>query len=429
MSILQPGASAIDAGPPIEMRLREAGLPSLGTPAWVEVDLDALEANARLVRRLLPDGGLLGIVVKAHGYGHGLEMAALAARDGGADWLIVATVDEAANLRTAGLSLPILSTYPAPVDCLDVAAELGLTVVAGSADSVEALVAAKTAARARPGAAPLRVHLEIDTGMTRGGVLPVDAVAAARRLASTPGVVLGGAWTHLRSPEDPAACAVQVSRFEAATADLIAAGIPVPLRHVVSTDGLLGGTCPAFDMARIGYAFYGGTDTAPAPSGIAAEVAAALRPALSIKARAVGLEVVPVGAEVGYGGVWRAERPSVIATLPIGYGDGWIRSTSPGAHVLVRGRRVPLVGRVSMDAIGVDVTGAGPVGPADEFVVVGSQGGTAISLAEVAAVRGSISREVLTLLGPRLPRVYVRGDRPVALATLPASRIVRAAGT
>lgn len=428
MPVPQPDPNAIDAGRPIEARLRAAGLPSLGTPAWAEVDLDALEANARLLRRLLPDAGLLGVVVKAHGYGHGMEMAALAARDGGADWLIVATVDEAANLRAAGLDLPILDTYPAPVDCLDVAAELGLDVVAGSADSVEALVAAKTAARARPGPAPLRVHLEIDTGMTRGGALPVDAVAAARRLASTPGVVLGGAWTHLRSPEDPAACALQVARFEAATADLVAAGIPVPLRHVVSTDGLLGGTCPAFDMARIGYAFYGGTDTAPTTSGVAAEVAAALRPALSIKARAVGLEVVPAGTEVGYGGTWRAERPSVIATLPIGYGDGWIRSTSPGAHVLVRGRRVPLVGRVSMDAIGVDVTEAGPVGPADEFVVIGSQGDAAISLTEVAAVRGSISREVLVLLGPRLPRVYVRAGRPVALATLPPSRIIRAAG-
>jgi len=429
MTILQPGPNETDAGHPIETRLRAAGLPSLATPAWVEVDLDALEANARLVRRLLPVGGLLGVVVKAHGYGHGLEMSALAARAGGADWLIVATLDEAANLRVAGLDLPILATYPVPEDRLDVAADLGLDVVAGSADSVEAVVAAKTAARARPGGAPLRVHLEIDTGLTRGGALPGDAVAAARRLAAAPGVVLAGAWSHLRSPEDPGACALQVARFEAATADLVAAGIPVPLRHVVSTDGLLGGTCPAFDLARIGYAFYGGTDTAPAPSGSAAEVAAALRPALSIKARAVGLEEVPAGTEVGYGGTWRAERPSVIATLPIGYGDGWIRSTSPGAHVLVHGLRAPLVGRVSMDAVGVDVTEAGPVRPGDEFVLIGSQGDAAISLAEVAAVRGSISREVLALLGPRLPRVYVRGDRPVALATLPAGGVVRAAGT
>jgi alanine racemase len=157
-------------------------------------------------------------------------------------------------------------------------------------------------------------------------------------------------------------------------------------------------------------------------------VAGLLRPALALKARAVRLVKVTAGTEVGYGGTWRAERPSVIATLPIGYADGWARASSPGAEALVHGRRVPLVGRVSMDAIGVDVTDALGVDPSDELVLLGRQGAAAISPDEIAAHRGTISREVIAGLGPRIPRIYLRGGRPVAVAALAGGRLVEAPG-
>jgi alanine racemase len=148
-----------------------------------------------------------------------------------------------------------------------------------------------------------------------------------------------------------------------------------------------------------------------------------LRPALAVKARAARLVEIPSGTAVGYGGTWIAGRPSLVATLAVGYADGWPRSASPGSRALVRGRPVPVIGRVSMDGIGLDATDAAPVGPDDEFVLIGEQAGARISAADVAAARGTIAREVLTALGPRLPRVYLRGTEPVAIATMPDARI------
>ncbi len=168
-------------------------------------------------------------------------------------------------------------------------------------------------------------------------------------------------------------------------------------------------------MVRIGLAFYGeiGLDMEPAPAK--AELAAELRPAMTVKARAVRLESIAAGASVGYGGEWTSERPSRIATLPIGYADGWLRSSWPGGSVLVRGRRAPLVGRVSMDSICVDVTDIDGVTADDEFVLLGSQGDERISPAEIARHRGTIPNEVFCAFGPRLPRVYL--DEGAIVAT------------
>jgi alanine racemase len=280
----------------------------------------------------------------------------------------------------------------------------------------------------------LRVQLEVDTGMTRGGTPAADAAAVARRLAAPPGIGLQGVWSHLASGEAAAASRAQVERYEAVLRDLAAAEVEVPLRHVAASESLFRGTCPTYDLVRVGDAFYGGDDTrgpaAAPPVSAASSLAAAatdLRPALAVKARAARLAEVPAGTAVGYGGTWIAERPSLVATLPIGYADGWPRSASPGSRALVRGRPVPVIGRVSMDGIGVDVTDAAPVGPDDEFVLIGEQDGRRISAADVATTRGTIAREVLTALGPRLPRIYLRGTRPVAVATMPDARIAMAA--
>ncbi|HSG85693.1 MAG TPA: alanine racemase, partial [Candidatus Limnocylindrales bacterium] len=231
----------------IEARLARAGLPPLPRQAWLEVDLDVLAANAHLLRSLLPNETLLGLVVKADGYGHGLEAAARAAVAGGADVLLVATLDEALILRAAGRAERILVLYPVPEDAIGTAADAGVEVVAADEASVEALEgwlrdggattrrsgpAGRGGSDPSPASPTLRVHLGIDSGMGRGG-FPVDAApSVARRLleAGLPG--LAGTWSHLASPEDPAPTAAQVARFEAALAGLAAAGVGPGLRHL-----------------------------------------------------------------------------------------------------------------------------------------------------------------------------------------------------
>ncbi len=410
----------------IDERLRSAGLPGLESSSWIEVDVDALERNARVVRQLLAPGTALGIVVKANAYGHGLELSARAAIAGGGDWLIVATLDEARRLRRAGLEVPILLIYPLPPSALRTAADLRVDVTVGDRTSIAAMIRAASGSIG-PGRAALRVHLEVDTGMTRGGVGAADAAPAAHQLAATPGIALRDVWSHLAKADDAGATWRQIEQFDAVIARMERAGILIGLRHIAASESVFRRRCPSYDMVRIGDAFYGGNDLVRGAVGSDLIAAAGdLRPALALKARAVRLAEVARGTEVGYGAMWRADRASVIATLVLGYGDGWPRAASLGAHALVRGRRVPVVGRVSMDALTVDVTDAGPVTGSDEFVLIGHQAGLEISAADVAATRGTITRESLATLGPRLPRVYLRGIRPVAIATAAGETIVAA---
>jgi len=380
-------------------------------PAWIEVDLDALAHNATVLRRATPPSALLGILVKAHGYGHGREMAARAALAGGADRLIVATLDEALALRAANIHAGILVVYPVSPDGVGDAAEAGIELSVGGADGVAPFLAAWARYREQRPDGTLQLHVEVDSGMGRGGVAPDDLVETVRLLDAAPGVTIAAAWSHLADGRDPGRSATQAGRFEAAVAALETTGRRVPMRHLVATEGLFAETAPAYEMVRIGLAFYGelGLDVEPAPAK--AELAGQLRPAMTVKARPVRLESIPSGASIGYGGEWIAERISRIATLPIGYADGWSRLSWPGSSVLVRGRHAPLVGRVSMDAICVDVTDIEGVTGDDEFVFLGSQGEARITPSEVARQRSTIPNEVFTAFGPRLPRVYLEGGR------------------
>lgn len=417
----RPGETV--AAAPIEQRLRDAGLPALRRLAWIEVDVSILEANARLIRGILPARTRLGIVVKAGGYGHGLVASARAATSAGADLLLVATLDEALALRAAGVKVPALVLYPVPRDAVREAAHAGVDLVVADAGSLRDLaVPLRTARvgssiggapRVAGSARPPRVHLAVDTGMTRGGFPPDRVVAAAIRLARTPSADLAGVWSHLASPEEPDAVAAQVRRFERARRDLAAAGLELPA-HVAATAGLFG-TAPPYDLVRVGLAFYGLLPPELEVAPGVRQVAAALRPALSLKARATTVAHVAAGTAVGYGGTWRAARPSTIATIPIGYADGWARLSSPGASVLAGGRRIAVVGRVSSDAIAVDLTDAMPASRETELVLLGEQGAERIDAVELATIRRSIPWEVLDSLGDRLARVYVRGSVPVGL--------------
>jgi alanine racemase len=367
--------------------------------AWLEIDLEAMRHNVGVIRSLV-DTAAVCPVVKADAYGHGMVEVG-PALDPVADALCVATLDEAITLRGL-VEGRILLLYPAPAAALDeaIAAGLELPVM-----SVEDLAAIRAATRRRD-APPIRIHIGVETGMGRGG-LPPEAVAAVAAMAvADPGIELAGLWSHLHSPEDPPTSDVQLQRFEVATTALREAGIPVPPRHVAASGGIFAHDEPSLDLVRPGIAVYGVLDAGLPIAREAREAARQLRPAMTLKARAVAFSDVPEDGTVGYGGTWRAQRPSRIALLPVGYGDGYLRAARPGASALVRGQRVPLVGRVSMDALTVDVTDLPGLGYADEFVLLGTQADESIPAGELARRRNTIPWEVLAGMAQRLARVY-----------------------
>jgi alanine racemase len=261
----------------------------------------------------------------------------------------------------------------------------------------------------------------VETGLVRGGFAPEAVVAAATAIRAA-GAVVAGLWTHLQAPEDRERTDGQLRRFEAAGAALRAAGIRLPARHVTASASLLAHAdgLAAYDGVRPGLAIYG-----LAPDDLDADeprtgLTSHLRPVLSLHARAVRVANVPAGSGIGYGPTFETDRPSRIATLPLGYGDGWPRSLSNRASALVRGRRVPLVGNVSMDAVMADVTDVPgpPVTPSDVFTLIGRQGGLSITVAQLAQARTTNSWEVVTAMSRRLPRVYHAGPGPLGLRTL-----------
>lgn len=363
-------------------------------------------------------------MVKADGYGHGLEVAARTFVAAGAELLCVASIDEAFRLRAAGVTAPLLVLYNVPAEAVGEAGAAGVELVAAESEALRASLAAWRAAPVGPAPRPLRIHLEVETGLARAGLRPDAVAAAAREIAATPGVTLAGLWTHLASSHDPLASAAQAERFAAAEAALASAGLAVPTRHRSATGALFAAAAPFDEMVRPGLALYGELpDGFPvAPDRTAA--AAALRPAMTLKARPLRVERVAAGERVGYGGLWTADRPSLVATLPVGYGDGWARAYT-GARVLVRGRRVPLVGSVAMDAVAVDVTDVPGVGPHDEFVLLGRQGDEVVSAAELARLRTTITWEVLAGMAYRLPRVYHAEAGLSGLRTLAGESLTR----
>lgn len=396
--------------------LAAAGLPPLDRHAWIEVDIDQITANAAALEELVRPAAL-GAVVKADGYGHGLEMAARCAVRGGATWLCVATLAEAIRLRADGFGGRVFILYPVPRDMWPTAARLGFDVTVGGVGEARSI-----GASLNESTEPLRVHLEVDTGMTRGGAHPDDAVAAARALIDANRAQLVGLWTHLSAPENPTVTAAQVERLEEAIDRIAEAGAPVALRHAAASGGILTPYLAKHSFVRAGLALYG------LHPGAGEDLPLAMAPALSVKAHPVRIADIATGTSVGYGGEWRARRPSRIATLPIGYADGWSRASSPGGMVLVRGVRAPIVGRVSSDAITVDVTDIADLGADSEFVLLGRQGSEEITADEVAAIRSTISWEVLQQLGSRLARLYRSQGSVVATRPESSTTVLRARG-
>ena len=363
----------------------------LPRPVWLEIDVDALRNNVGVVREIVGPNVQISAVVKADGYGHGMLQSAFAFEAAGASRLCVASLDEALALRDAGIKSPLLVLYPVPAD----------RMAAAAAQNVELTVTEPVT-----GPSELVVQVEVETGLSRGGVKADRLTELLAQLASSH-VRVGGIWTHLASPEDEAVTAAQIAEFEGALSSLRDAGLEIPARHMAATGGLFTARAPHYEGVRIGLGMYG---LLPADLPIPDELkpfAERLLPAMALKCKALRIEQFSPGTRVGYGGRWTAPRESWIATLPVGYADA-IPRTAPWGEALVKGRRVPLVGTIAMDAVMADITDVMVQGVTseDEFVLLGSQGSEEIRADELARARNTIPWEVATSMSHRVPRVY-----------------------
>jgi alanine racemase len=374
------------------------------------VDLDAIHHNTAGLCEVVAPAGLCA-VVKADAYGHGALEVARTALSAGASWLAVALCEEGVKLRQAGLEAPILVlSEPAP-EAMGPCVEWGLAPTI----STGAGIAGAEAAAASRGAT-LRVHLKVDTGMHRAGVEPSQALPLARAAAAAPHLRFEGLWTHLALAEqlDNDFTAEQLARFETVRASLAAAGLHPDLVHTANSAGAIAHPASRYDLVRCGIALYG-YPPGPAVAKALSRLGLSLRPALSLKARVSSCRWLPAGERVSYGRVRPLPQDSLVATVPLGYADGVPRRLSGDGEVLIRGRRRPLAGTITMDQLLVDCGPDSGVEVGDEVVLLGSQGAEHVGAEEWAALLGTISYEVLCNISPRVPRVATGatlGERP-----------------
>jgi alanine racemase len=394
-------------------------LPPLPRSAWIDIDLDALVANARLLIGALAPGIRLEAVVKADAYGHGAVPVARALVGAGVQSLSVATFDEGLELRQAGIIVPILILFPIPPELVPAAMRNCLSVTAGDRTLLDRTLAVLAGLTEADMAADreLPVHLEVETGLGRGGFHSVDVPAAAAAIEASPWARLAGLWSHLQAAGDTDRTADQAARLGVASGLLEEVGLTMPDRHLAASGGLLAESAPGFDVVRVGLAMYGIVPDGLTVAERHAKTGAGLCPILSLRARPVRVTELPAGTGVSYGPTFVTARDSRIATLPVGYADGWARSLSNKAQVLVRGMRVPAVGTVAMDAVMVDVTDVPgePVTVDDEFTLIGRQGDQTIDAVEVAQWGNTISYETVTAMSGRLPRVYHAAAKAVQM--------------
>jgi alanine racemase len=364
---------------------------------WAEIDLAALERNLRLIRASLPPHMRYVAVVKADAYGHGLHHVAARLMHAGADLFAVANVTEAAALRELGPGWPILVLSPLLPEEDRALADHDLAATVSSAGEV-----ARFDAIGRAAGKPIPVHLKIDTGMGRLGVWHEEAPALHEKIAAAPHLRLAGVYTHFASPDDAAFTAEQRRRFLAGLEKCAGLELDGLFVHADNSAGIetMPGASP-FNAVRVGLLQFG---VLPHPHSLLASVRT--EPVFSFYTRVGLVKTLPRGTSISYGRTHILARDSVLAILCAGYADGLPRSASNRAHVLIRGRRCPVLGRVTMDQTVVDVTGVPGVECGDAAVLIGRQEGAEITLTEFSHAADTIPWETLTSVTKRVPRLY-----------------------
>ena len=391
-------------------------MPAEGThrPAWADIDLGAVRHNAACLAAISAPARLCA-VVKADAYGHSAVPVARAALEGGASELAVALVDEGLELRRGQITAPVLVLSEPADGALTDAFGHGLVPTLYTRDGVEAARAAARvlgAGASRPG---FPVEVKVDTGMHRVGASPSEVRSIVEQVVAAPELEYSGLWTHFAVADEVADgfTSEQVARFEAVRDDLKAAGLPEPRRvHAANSAGAIAWPSARYDLVRCGIALYGYSPGREVEPLLAAELgrvgAGALRPVLSWKARVTMVREYEQGERLSYGRVTPLAERAVVATLPLGYADGIGRGYfTSGGSVLLGGRRCALAGTVTMDQIVVACRPGSGVREGDEAVLIGEQGTEAITADEWADRLGTVSYEIVTRIGLRVPRRFV----------------------
>lgn len=369
-------------------------------PTWAEIDTAAFIRNVDAIARRLPEGSRLVAVLKANAYGHGAVELARCCLGGRVAMIAVIMLEEALELRRAGIDIPILILGPLTAEQLPVAFDERFAV---GVPGPEELAAVCALARDREA----HIHLKLDTGMGRMGSTERDLPQVIEMIRATPNLKVDALYTHLANSGDPRDPFTdeQTANFDRMVGELRKAGINAPLHHRANSGAVMRGLVRPGEWARVGISLYGAEALDVGTSK--------LQLVMRWRTEIARLKELPAGHAVGYGETFRTSRPSRIATLPVGYADGYNRLLSNRGEVLVRGRRAPVIGRVSMDLITIDVTDVPNVALGDEVVLLGTDGRDTITPEEIASRIGTISYEVLTGVSARVPRVYRMGDRTV----------------
>lgn len=392
-------ASALGTPLPRVLRPQRAVPADAVRPTRAEINLAHLRHNLRVVQRAAAGARVWG-VLKADGYGHGAKAVARTLERAGIHGVCVALLEEAIELREAGIRIPILVMGGHYGRAWGELLRHELTPVVHELSQIAAL-----AEEVRySGSEPIRIHLKVDTGMGRLGVSAKDLPALAGAIRNAPEIVLDGLMTHFACADswDTESIEGQLDQFDAATATLVRMGVTPAFRHAANSAAILASERARMDVVRPGLALFG----VEPRRGSCPE----LRPVMRVSTAVIAVRDLEPSMAVGYGATFRATRPTRIATIPMGYADGLSRGLSNVGHVVLRGARAPIVGNVSMDMTTIDVTDLPGVRVGDECVVLGSQKGplgeASIDAEEVARTLGTISWEVLTAISRRVPRFY-----------------------
>jgi alanine racemase len=401
---------------------------------WVEIDLDAIAHNTRELKRHVGEKTELMAVVKANAYGHGAVPVAETVLENGASRLAVNRAVEGVQLRQAGITAPILIlgyTLPAQAETI---VRWNLTATVNDPEQAQALSAAAShpsfipppwppkvggnGGRGESGGA-LPIHIKVDTGMGRFGLLPDEVVNFVQAVSVLPGLFIEGIYTHfaLADAADKSYTLKQFEIYLEVVKRLEEAGFTIPIKHAANCAATFDLPETHLDVARCGIALYG-LRPSDEVEGNRKLHTIPLRPALTLKSRVARVRTLPAGSSISYGCTYTTSEPTRVALVPVGYGDGYHRLISNRGQVLIRGQRAPIVGRVCMDQFVVKVSHISGVQQHDEVVLLGQQGEDEITAEEVAAWAETINYEVTTSILPRVTRVYLKSGQVVAVHPL-----------
>lgn len=374
---------------------------------YASVDLDAVKFNLESMKKNIDEKTMIMAVVKTDGYGHGATAIARATQDIDYLWgYAVATDEEAFILRHNGITKPILVLGYTFEESYEEIVRQDIRPVVFKEDMAREL----SAEAVRQGR-KVYFHLGVDTGMGRIGVFPDESsVELVKKIALLPNVVMEGIFTHFSKADmkDKRHTDGQIERFSNYIRLLHENGVDFKLHHCSNSAGIVEIRNANMDMVRAGITLYGLWPSDEVERKIA------LRPVLALKSHIVYIKKVDPGTEIGYGGTWKAERPSRIATLPVGYGDGYPRGLSNKGYVIIRGRRAPITGRVCMDQVMVDVTDIPDAAEYDEVTLIGRDGSDEITMDELGDISGRFNYEIACCINKRVPRVYMKDGQPVS---------------